>query len=145
MKEDNWFLTREKHLDHMVRVVPFIVFCYATQCFMIMKISPTEFSSWSLTILGGFLALMIGGFITYDLKHQVEFKENSLCIHFLGGSKEIRYEEMWDVKISEPGNSFATLSFKVKNKKHSFYFIDNAEKTMAWILEKNKRPVSQAA
>ena len=30
-------LSREKHLDHMVRVVPFIVFCYAVQCFIITK------------------------------------------------------------------------------------------------------------
>ena len=88
-------ITREKHLDHMVRVVPFIVFCYAVQCFVIMKVSPGSFSTISLSILGGFLALMIAGFITYDVKHQVILNEGSLNIRFLGSDKTILYDDIW--------------------------------------------------
>src|SRR6218665_3902162 len=90
-------LTREKHLDHMVRVVPFIVMCYAVQSFIILKMSPTNFSSISLSILGGFLAFMIGGFITYDLKHQVTFHEDHLVMTFLGWKKIIPYQDITDI------------------------------------------------
>lgn len=121
-------MTREKHLDHMVRVVPFIVFCYAIQCYFIMKISPTEFSSISLSILGGFLAAMISCFITYDLKHQAKFSENEVEIHFLGSKKIISYSEIVMIDIKEPGQSFSTLILKTNSGKYSFYFIDDAEK-----------------
>lgn len=140
MKTGKWYLTREKHLDHMVRVVPFIVFCYAVQCFMIMKISPGEFSQTSLMVLGGFLAMMIGGFISYDLKHTVELSENELCIRFFSSHKTVKYEDIWEVLVSEPGQSFATVTLKTQSGNFSFYFIDDAEKVKAWLEEKRKLP-----
>lgn len=131
-------ITREKHLDHMVRVVPFIVFCYAIQCFAIMKVSPGEFSSISLSILGGFLACMISGFIAYDLKHQVTFSENFMEIKFLSHHKTIRYEDIWAVEIKDPGQSFSTLTLLTKDGKISFFFVDDSEKIKKFIESKKQ-------
>ena len=126
-------ITREKHLDHMVRVVPFIVFCYAVQCFVIMKVSPGSFSTISLSILGGFLALMIAGFITYDVKHQVILNEGSLNIRFLGSDKTILYDDIWLIEINEPGQTFSTMRIQAAQGKVTFYFIDDSEKIKQWI------------
>lgn len=137
MKNTDCFnITREKHLDHMVRVVPFIVFCYAIQCFALMKMSPGEFTSTSLSILGGFLVFMISAFITYDLKHQVTFSENHLEIKFLHIQKSISYDEIWSVEVSDPGQSFSTLTLHSKHGKISFFFVDEAEKIKKFIEEK---------
>jgi hypothetical protein len=145
MKNTDCFnITREKHLDHMVKVVPFIVFCYALQCYFIMKLSPTEFSSISLSILGGFLAFMIAGFITYDLKHHVTLFENHLEIHFLSSSKSVSFDDIWSVEVKDPGQSFATVTLLTKNGKVSLFFVDDAEKIKK-IIESKKHSDLMAA
>lgn len=137
MKNTDCFnITREKHLDHMVKVVPFIVFCYAIQCFAIMKVSPGEFSSISLSVLGGFLACMISAFIAYDLKHQVVLNEDELTVQFFHIQKTIKYVDIWEIEIKDPGQSFSTLTLLTKHGKVSFFFVDDSEKIKKFIESK---------
>lgn len=135
---DRFDLTREKHLDHMVKVVPFIVFCYAIQSFAILQVSPGEFSSVSLSILGGFLACMISAFITYDLKHQASFFEDHFEVRFFAHEKIVKYEDIWSIEISDPGQAFSTLTFVTRQGKMSFYFVDDAEKIKKFIESKKE-------
>lgn len=130
-------ITREKHFDHMVKVVPFIVFCYAVQSYVILRVSPTEFSQVSLSILGGFLAFMIAGFIFYDLKHQVTFFEDHLEVKFLTGKKTIRYQEIQGLSVRDPGQTFSNFTLKTSERSHTFYFIDDADKIKSWLEKKN--------
>lgn len=144
MKVDNTStITREKHLDHMVKVVPFIVFCYAFQCFVILKVSPTQFSTISLSILGGFIAAMIAGFIIYDLKHRVVFNETGLTIEFMQQTN-IFYEDIILIDIKDPGQTFSNLSITTSSGKYTFYFIDNAEKIKT-LIEKKRHVELKAA
>jgi hypothetical protein len=146
MKNSTIFqVTREKHLDHMVRVVPFIVFCYAVQCYVIVQMAPTNFSSFGLTILGGMIALMVTGFITYDLKHQIVFYENELKVSFFSKVKTIRYEDIWVIEVTDPSENFSTLTLRGENKKDTFYFVDDAEKIKKWIEEKKQAQLNLAA
>jgi hypothetical protein len=142
--EKNLCLTREKHLDHMVRVVPFIVFCYATQSFIILQITKSEFSSIGLSILGAFLALMIAGFIVHDLKHRAVFYETHLTISFLNLQKTISYQDIVQIQVNEPGQNFSNLIIKTSKSSHTFYFIDDGEKIKSWI-ESNQTFKSLAA
>lgn len=144
-KEQSFIMTREKHLDHMVRVVPFIVLCYAIQCYVIYQIAPDDFSTLGLSILGGFLAVMVGAFITYDLKHRVEFQAEKVHISFLGAHKKISYEDIWSVEVGDPGENFSTLVITTQNKKHSFYFVDDAEKIKSWIEAKKQKEITSEA
>ena len=91
-------MTREKHLDHMVKVVPFIVICYAIQCFVILKMGTNEMTTFGLSILGGLIALMIVGFITYDINHHVELGDHSLKVSFLGQERIIFYKNILILK-----------------------------------------------
>lgn len=137
-------LSREKHLDHMVRVVPFIFFCYAIQCFVVFKIAPNQFSTTSLSILGGFLAAMVTAFITYDLKHQVTLDENELHIKFFRFERSIGYEQIISIEVKDPNENFSSLIIKTNQSRHTFYFIDDAQKIKEWI-EKKKVPAELLA
>jgi hypothetical protein len=141
---NNTVITREKHLDHMVKVVPFIVMCYFIQCFVIMKVAPGQFSFVSLSVLGGFLASMIGLFICYDLKHQVTLNEKSLRISFFSYSKEIPYDDIIMMEVREPGETFSALVIKTVSSRHTFHFIDDAEKIKEWIEKKQESQLMAA-
>jgi hypothetical protein len=137
-------ITREKHLDHMVKVVPFIVFCYAVQSYIILSISPGEFSTIGLSILGSFLALMIAGFITYDLNHKVKLSENFLTISFFWLQKEIHYQDILEIDIQEPDQSFSAVTLITTAGKTRIYFCDDAVKIKTYI-ESKKTPELLAA
>jgi hypothetical protein len=141
--ENSFTISREKHLDHMVKVVPFIVFCYAFQCFIILKVSPTQFSTISLSILGGFIALMISGFIFYDLKHRVYFGESGLKISFFKETN-ISYEDIILILVNDPGQTFSNLTLITEKGKYTFHFIDNADKIKS-IIESKKHIELKAA
>lgn len=147
MTTSEFSITREKHMDHMVRVVPFIVTAYAIQCYFILQLDSQEFGVNGLFALGGMLIAMISAFITYDLTHTVKFQENSLTIAvgWLGYKKEISYLDLIEVEVTDPGQSFSTLQLKTRTgKKFGFYFIDDADKIKQW-LEKKRTPEMQAA
>lgn len=145
-KEQNHFsITREKHLDHMTKVVPFIVMCYAIQSFVIMKVAPGDFSSVSLSVLGCFLAAMIGGFITYDLKHSVTLEEDHFVISFFHVNHKISYHDIESVHINEPAQSFSNVSVKTPSGKFTFFFIDEGDKVKAWLEEKRQKTEYQQA
>jgi hypothetical protein len=137
-------ITREKHLDHMVRVVPFIVFCYALQSYFILSTDASNVAQLSLMILGLVLATMIAGFVTYDLNHQVEVFEDRLIISFLGKKTMLAFQEIAQIEISHPGESFSKFSFISSGKKYKFYFIDDAEKLKSWIQD-HSLPVLKVA
>lgn len=140
-------VTREKHLDHMVRVVPFIVTAYAIQCYFILQMGAVDFAVDGLFFLGACLISMICCFITYDLTHVVNFHEEHLTISvkWLRYEKIVSYHDLIQVEVSDPGQSFSTLKLQVRSgKKFGFYFIDDADKIKSW-LEKKRSPELQAA
>lgn len=144
MKGEEFQITREKHLDHMVKVVPFIVSFYGIQCYVIQRFAFTDLTSFSLIILGIMLALMIGGLITYDLKHEARFQDSKLHIHFFGFQKVILFDDIISTTVSDPGQSFSSLSIKTTKDSVTLFFVDDADKIKIWIDEK-KVNVSKAA
>jgi hypothetical protein len=91
-KKAPFTLTREKHLDHMVKVIPFIVLMFGIQGYVLTKIHE-GLGGAAIFVLAGCLVSMITAFITYDVKHQVTFLESHLEINFLGLRKKILYSE----------------------------------------------------
>ena len=143
----------------MVKVVPLIVAGYAIQCYFIMKMGsspeagaeatvPLEMAVNGLFFLGACLAVMIAGFITYDLTHCVNFSEDSftISVKWLGHEKTIPYHEVADIQVSDAGQSFATLSLTtVHGIKFRFFFVDEADKLQLWIQNKTKHELKTAA
>jgi hypothetical protein len=145
MKKVPFAVSRENHLDHMVKVVPLIVMGYAIQCYFILNAGHTEFATNCLLGLAVGLGLMIVSFITYDLKHHVHFSTETLEIRFYAWSKTIAYQDITQIAISHEGQSFTTMTLTIKNgSKHRFFFIDDGEKIKSWLLEQ-QTPYAQAA
>ena len=148
MIKSEFKISREKHLDHMVKVVPFIVTAYAIQCYFIMQMGPVGFAVNGLLFLGACLAAMIIAFITYDLTHVVTFHEHALSVSvsWLGYEQLIHYHDILKIEVSDPGQSFSTLKLVTKDrKKYEFYFIDDADKIKAWLEQKNTFELQSAA
>lgn len=136
-------ITREKHLDHMVKVVPLIVLGYAIQSYFLLKMNK-ELGMPSVFILGGCLIGMIAGFIIYDTKHKVEFFEDHFEVNFLFIKKKISYSEIHGVIVASPDQSFSKIKFITGKKTYKFFFIDDAEKLKAF-LEEDKTASSRKA
>lgn len=138
-------ISREKHLDHMVKVVPVIVFGYALQCYIISGMN-SAVGGTTLLILGALLCMMIMGFITYDIKHEVKFTDAGMDIEFLGTKTHVPYTEITDVQNSSPGHTFGSITVKCGRKMYKVYFIDEADKVKAFIeAKRSPESIPQAA
>ena len=148
MNEKKFEVGREKHLDHLVRVVPFIVLLYAFHCYFIMQLVPVDFVINGQFFLGGCLGFMIGCFISYDLTHVVTLGENSLDIKvaWLNYHRSVCYSDVAAILISEPGQTFATVTVITQSgTKYSFYFVDDADKIKSWIEQRRISEFKSAA
>jgi hypothetical protein len=132
-------ITREKHLDHLVKVVPVIVFGYALQCYILSAMGPIALGVNTLIFLGIALGAMIGAFITYDLKHQVEFFEDHFTIRFsfLKRQEVVSYSEIAMLEASDEEQNFSHFIIRTRQgKKYKFYFVDDAPALKKWLSER---------
>jgi hypothetical protein len=137
MTKTPFILTREKHLDHMVKVVPFIVMGYAIQCYVLMQMSDL-LGTTSVFILGASLIAMITGFITYDIKHQVTFYDDRFETRFFFFTKTVWYLDIRSVRVSEPKQTFANLRILTARHSMQFYFVDNADEIKQFLENHNQ-------
>lgn len=143
-KTTPFHLTREKHLDHMVKVIPFIVLMFGIQGYILSKIH-AGVGGAAIFLLAGCLISMIAAFITYDVKHQVTFSDDHLEIKFLGLNKKVFYHDIMFVTISEPNQTFASIHIRTKSSRHTFFFIDDADSVKAFIESRRETPDLKAA
>lgn len=118
-------LSREKHLDHMVRVVPLIVLGYALQSYVLLQMK-SPLSMNAVFVLGASLIAMIGAFVAYDVKHEVEFFEDHFTVGFFGIKKKISYSEVKSVVVKETEQTFTSLKIQTTHASFHFRFVDNA-------------------
>jgi hypothetical protein len=143
MEKEELHITREKHLDHLVKVTPLIVLGYALQCYILMNMNGA-LGSMPLMILGLALVALIGCFVLYDLKHQVKLDQNNLEISFYFYHKTIPLKEIHRIHVSESTHTFGILMLETPNQgKIRLYFIDDAHKIKQWIETKqNSLPLA---
>jgi hypothetical protein len=132
MNENFLTITREKHLDHLVRVVPFIVLAYGIQCYLLTHLN-APLGPNTLLILGFAISLMVTGFITYDVRQKTILHENFLSATFLGRKKIISFKDIELVAISEETDSFGFVTIHYADKKFNLYFVDEPQKIKRWI------------
>lgn len=137
-------ITREKHLDHMVRVVPLIFLGYAIQAYFLSSMS-TAIGTGAVLALGGGLAAMIGLFVFHDVTHEVSFYSDHLTVRFLGREKNIFYVDIQQVRNSQSGESFSHLHLFHGRHRTRLFFVDEADKVQAFIEDRKRLPLSEAA
>lgn len=137
-------LTREKHLDHMVKVVPFIVMMFGIQGYVLTKIHE-GLGGGAIIFLAFCLVSMITTFITYDVKHQVTFFEGHLEMKFLGLQKKVLYSDIVSVHVSESNQTFSSLQLRTKTHRHTFFFVDDADSIKAFLEASRSQDLKAAA
>ncbi len=121
-------LTHEKHLDHLVRVVPLLCLAYGLQSFMMIQYAAGGPTGNLIILLGLSLALSVLALVTYDLKHRVGWDEHGF--HYQGPwelkGHDISREEISAIEIIGAPEEFQTVVVKMHNqRKITFYFVDN--------------------
>jgi hypothetical protein len=132
-KSSPYKATREKHLDHMVKVVPLLFLGFAIQAYFLSSMN-TALGSNAIIFLGFALSSMIGLFVCHDLKHQVTIFEDRLEIQFFFYKKNIPLSSIDQVFITHPEESFSNLVIFQGNKKTRIFFVDEAEKIHSLLL-----------
>jgi len=141
-------LTREKHLDHMVRVVPLVVFGFIIQSYLIMSIDPNEFGKNMVLLLAFSLGTLIAGLSIYDVTHHVTLLEDHLLIEmkWLGKQTKVNFSEIKDIHCRHPDQNFTTVDIILyDNTKYVFYFVDSPVMIKEWIKSHSHQDYSQAA
>ena len=132
MEKSPYKLTREHHLDHMVRMVPIIVLGFAIQCYVLYQ-NP-NFIGWTMPALAFGLILMITAFVSYDMKHTVYLTDSGIVVSFIKDS-HIHYEDIVKIDTHHEDGTFGTITIHcTQGKKHTFFFIDNVNKVKDMIL-----------
>lgn len=143
MNTSTYQITREKHLDHLVRVVPIIVLAYAVHSYILLQMEG-PLGPDMLMIMGGLLVMMISAFVAYDVHHEVTLYEDRLEIKFLGLKQIIPFDDILTVHAYRPEDSFGTIFIQGKRQHARLYFVDDADKIKKWI-EQRKTSLPLAA
>lgn len=129
-------ITREKHLDHMVKVTPLIFLGFGLQSYILLSMNYSGSIIQHLLGLAFALASMITFFMIHDVYHQVHFYSDHFesGLSFMGTKKSISYNDIQSITVSEKDQRFATLTIHTRQmKKISFYFVDAPEEIKVWI------------
>jgi hypothetical protein len=143
-------IKREKHLQHLVNVAPFVAVAFVVQCYLLtyfFQDAPISHFALPLAIS---LSLMISGLVIYDSYHFLECHSDhfQLGFKFFNLKQQYFYHEISHVEVLEPEASFSSLviHFITKNKK-VIYFVDDAESVKKIIegYQQKNHPYQQAA
>ncbi len=121
-------LTHEKHLDHLVRVVPLLCFAYGVQSYMMLSFARGGSTSLLIFTLGISLAVSVMALVTYDYKTIVKWNNDHIIMkapwHLQ--SVSVNLHDIQKIDIIGEADEFQTVMIKVQNKTYTFYFVDNA-------------------
>jgi hypothetical protein len=136
---DNQNLTREKHLDHLVRVVPLLSLAYGIQSYLMMSYAKGGSTGTLVMFLGLSLAFSVLALVTYDYRHKVTWNGTEFHVKAPWSLefKTIGREQVVGIEIIGAPEEFQTVIIKLKNKQRFiFYFVDNGHEFKASMEEK---------
>lgn len=121
-------LTREKHLNHLVRVVPLLALAYGIQGYMMMSWAEEGPTGLLVLSLGFSLAISVMCMVGYDQRHQVSFNGEGFQVKapWLFGKHHKTWDMVKEIEIIGTEDEFQTVTVKLHKKgSYTFYFVDN--------------------
>jgi len=140
-------ITREKHLDHLVRVVPILCLAYGIQSFMMMNYAQGGATGVLVFLLGVSLALSVVALVTYDHRHHVAWNEESFEVRAPWSltTTTIPREAIKSIEVMGGPEEFQTVSVVLHDRRRfTFYFTDNGLEFKA-AMEKQTAEFQRAA
>jgi hypothetical protein len=130
-------ITREKHLDHLTRVVPLLALAYGIQSYLMMKWSQGGPTGFLVVLLGISLALSVLVLVTYDQRHTVTFGEEGFCVRYswMFKPRNISKDEIKQIVVVGEPDQFQSVVVSLKTgRKVTFHFADNGEEFKTVLL-----------
>lgn len=121
-------LTHEKHLNHLVRVVPLLCLAYGMQSYMMMSFAKGSATGTLVLLLGLSLAMSVMALVTYDNHFVVKWEEDLFSVKtpWSWKTKQFNRHEIQSIEVIGEVDEFQTVIVKLNNKKRlTFYFVDN--------------------
>lgn len=132
-------ISREKHLQYMVKLVPFLIGAIALQSFVYYRYFPSHLAQDITIFLTIGMALILAFFMAHNHFHQVEFKENFLEIRIkpFKYQEEILYRNIISYEITPTRHGFATVKLTTKDGQAiKIFYMDDAENFIHGIKKK---------
>ena len=126
--------TREKHLDHLVRVVPLLCLAYGFQSFMMMSYASGGPTGTLVMLLGSSLAMSVLALVGYDLRHQVQWGEQGFSVKapWSTHASSFQRSQIVEIEIIGAPEEFQTVVVKLQQGRSlTFYFVDNGHEFKA--------------
>lgn len=146
--EETHSITRENHLNHLVRVVPLLALAYGVQSWLMLQWAQGGPTGFLILCLGLSLALSVIGMVFYDQHHRVSFGEDSVTVRapWLFGQKRFGREDISSIHVEGAEDAFQTVTVKLKNRRtYRFYFTDNGHLFQKTMQGKSNHDFEQAA
>jgi hypothetical protein len=138
-------LTREKHIQYMVKLAPYLLVAVIIQGYLYFHFFPRNLAHDITVFLSIGVAFILAGFCAYDHFHQVILRENYLeiAVRPLKYQEEILYRNIQAYEIIPTRHGFSSVKLFLKDG-HAvkIYYLDDAEKFIH-IIKKKQSKVSQ--
>jgi hypothetical protein len=121
-------LTHEKHLHHLVRVVPLLCLAYGMQSYMMMSFAKGGPTGTLVLLLGLSLAMSVMALVTYDNHYVVKWQEDLFFVKtpWSWKTQQFKRQDIQSIEVIGEVDEFQTVIVKLNSKKRlTFYFVDN--------------------
>lgn len=121
-------LTHEKHLNHLVRVVPLLCLAYGMQSYMMMSFAKGGPTGTLVLLLGLSLAMSVMALVTYDNHFVVKWQDDLFSVKtpWSWKTQHFNRQDIQSIEVIGEVDEFQTVIVKLHNKRRlTFYFVDN--------------------
>jgi uncharacterized membrane protein YczE len=123
-------ITREKHLNYIGNLMPYLFMAYVVQCFLYLQFAPRELAMDVSLFLGIGIVLIALCFATYDQLHSVHLYKHHLLItiDLIKYREEILYSHIHDIAVNSSSHAFYNITLTLwDGRRVRLYYLDDVD------------------
>ncbi len=128
MNKPLFVVTRTSHIEHLIRLLPFITLLFLGQCFLLRSlIQNVEIGNLCL-MMGSILIMLVGLMYYYDVGHSVEVHQNHIVSDFPPFMERqiIQFKDIADIRVSDIEMDFSNVKIILHSGDvYSVFFVDH--------------------
>ncbi len=131
MNKPIFVVTRASHIDHLIRLLPFITLLFLGQCFLLKSLIQDVAIGNLCLMMGSILIMLVGFMYYYDVGHSVEVYQNHIVSDFPPFIERqiIQFKDIADIRVSDPEMDFSNVKIILHSGDvYSVFFVDQPQK-----------------
>ncbi len=135
-------MTREKHLQYMVKLVPYLIGAIVLQSYLYFQFFPRDLAHDITVFLSIGVAIILAGFCAHDHFHQVTIRENYLeiAVRPLKYQEEILYRNITAYEIIPTKHGFSSVKLFLRDGNAvKIHYLDDADRFIHIIKKKQAK------